>query len=261
MIEPPPTPESFEEPTDSETLEEPTDLEYLEEPTDSEYLEELIDLEHFKDPTGPKWSLFDISEPPMVICGAERREEPEVKESPLAALIREDLAAGPPMKCMAWKNALQALDVIPSSQRTTRALITLLRPAIRDEEEYCAKLTTMSESLHIESIQNLDFNEVWDVIRHLAGQPKWTDGVDFLCGEWLDLRDIVRALSKIRDRIEGKCWGVTLLRNYDIPRGIQRYESLWKSVMEILGEGRMGARMQAYVDALLESSSLDSSFN
>lgn len=228
-----------------ESLDEPTDSEFLEEFTDSETLEEL---------TEPKWNFFDTSEPSVIKCEADRKDEPEVKESPLATHIRKDLAAGPPMKCMSWKNALQKLDAIPPSQRTSRALITLLRPAIRDEEEHWAKLTTMSES-HIESIQKLDFSKVWDVVRHLAGQPKWSDGVDYLSGEWLDLRHIVKALSSIRDRIEGKCWGVTLLRDYDLSRGIKRYESMWKSVMEILGEGRMGARMQAYVDALLESSS------
>lgn len=42
---------------------------------------------------------------------------------------------------------------------------------------------------------------------------------------------------------------------YDLERGINRYESIWGSVVDTLGKGRMGAQMQEYVDALLEPSS------
>lgn len=191
-------------------------------------------------------------------------EEPEEKESPLAKLIIEDLAAGPPLTCRVWNNALQTLSAMPSSRRTARALLDVLQPAIRDENEHWVKLTAMSESLHIGSIQNLHFNnEVWECIQHLAGHTElsWDDCEGYnRAPEWLDVQDIVRALHNISDRIKGKCFGDRSLRDYDFPRGVKRYESLWKTVVEILGEGRKGARMQAYVDALLESSSLPNHF-
>ncbi|PON28659.1 hypothetical protein TGAM01_v202506 [Trichoderma gamsii] len=199
-----------------------------------------------------------------VACKADTEEEPEAKESPLAKLIMEDLAAGPPLKCTVWNHAFHTLNAMPSSKRTARALVNLLQPAIRDENEHWVKLTAMSESLHIESIRTLQFNnEVWECIQHLAGYtpPSWDDWVSCnSASEWLDLQDIVRALQSICDRI-GKCFGDRLLSDYDLPRGVKRYELLWKTVVEILGEGRKGDRMQAYVDALLESSSLPSSFH
>jgi hypothetical protein len=194
----------------------------------------------------------------------DTEEEPEEKESPLAKLIMEDLASGPTLTCMAWKKALRTLEEMYPGQRTANTLLTLLQSAVRDENEHWAKLITMRHSLHIESIQKLGFSdELWTCIRHLAGQPAptWEEPMSYNCAsEWLDLQDIVRALHSIKDRIQGTCFGDCFLRDYDLPRGIKRYDSLWKCVVETLEEGKKGDRMQAYVDALLELSSLPSPF-
>ncbi|KAL7899679.1 hypothetical protein HDV63DRAFT_416447 [Trichoderma sp. SZMC 28014] len=199
-------------------------------------------------------------------CEAATEEEPEGKESSFAKLIMEDLAAGPALKCQVWKDALKTLDEMRPSQRTPRALLTLLQSAIRDETEAWANLIAMSGSLHIESIQKLDFTEqVWTCVRHLAGHPEphrpWSTWYEDRCPEWLDLKEIVGTLDGISIRIKDACFVNLSPCCYDIPRGIKRYESLWKCVVEALEEGRKGARMQAYVDALLESSSLPSLYD
>jgi hypothetical protein len=75
------------------------------------------------------------------------------------------------------------------------------------------------------------------------------------CGEWFDLHSMVTALNTIHDGIQGRYWGGTPWFTYDMERGITRYDLIWTSVVETLKEGRLGGRMQEYVDALLEPSS------
>ncbi|KAL6897065.1 hypothetical protein GGI43DRAFT_385689 [Trichoderma evansii] len=190
---------------------------------------------------------------PLMISGPGRKDKAEAKESPLAARIMKDLATAPPLICPAWKTILKTLNEMPPSQRTAKALVTLLQPAIDKEEEHWETLAIMRASLDIEEIVKIDFGDVWDVIYALAEPEKRDD--DTTCDEWHDLHSIVTALNTIHDGIQGKYWGGTPWYTYDIPRGIKRYELIWKSVIDTLKEGIMGARMQAYVDALLESSS------
>lgn len=179
-------------------------------------------------------------------------------ESPLADIIMEDLAAGTPLTCLVWSEALQKLKDMPSHQRTAKALLGVLQPAISNEMQHWDKLTIMSNSCHIGYIQNLNFSSsVWECVRYLAGQedPTWDNRSRERSPEWLDLEDVVQMLQRTGERIQAQCLGATFLREYNILRGIKRYESLWKAVVEILQEGRKGPRMQAYVNVLSDSAS------
>lgn len=155
---------------------------------------------------------------PVMITGLGRKNETEARESPLAARIMNDLANAPPLRCPAWKTILKTLSEMPSSQRTAEALVNLLQPAIDEEEEHWETLTTMRESLDIEEIVKISFEDVWDVIYALAEPEKRNDDTE--CDEWRDLHSIVTALNTIHDDIQGKYWGGTPWYTYDIERGI-----------------------------------------
>lgn len=147
---------------------------------------------------------------------------------------------------------------MPSSQRTARKLVDFLQPAIREEEEYWAKLATMGESFEAKDIANLDFDEVRNDIYYLVGQPQeWNDPTAIMSGEWLDLSNMVKTLSDMHCRILITDAGLSTHYD-DTPNRLRKYETMWKLVMRDLQKGRMGIRMQVYVDALLESSSLRS---
>lgn len=191
--------------------------------------------------------------PPVMISGLVKKDKEEVKESPLAARILEDLADASPLRCPAWKTILKTLNEMPSCQRTAEALVTLLKPAIEEEEQHWTTLITMRESLYIEEIVKINFEDVWDTIYALAEPEKRDDETE--CGEWMDLHSMVTALNTIHDGIQGEYWGGTPWFTYDIERGISRYDLIWASVVETLGEGRMGARMQEHLNALLDPSS------
>lgn len=117
--------------------------------------------------------------PPVMISGPVKKEKAEAKESPLAARIMEDLATAPPLRCLAWKTMLKTLNEMPSSQRTAEALVTLLEPAIEEEEEHWTTLTTMRETLDIESIVNINFEDVWEVVYALAEPERRDDGTEY----------------------------------------------------------------------------------
>lgn len=192
---------------------------------------------------------------PEMTLRASNKDKTDPEESPLAAHIMEDLGTPPPLKCRAWRNIFYTLNKMPSSQRTARALVNLLQPAIQEEEESWAKLATMGESFDTESISYLDFDKVRYTIYHLAGEPhEWNDPTVIMSGEWLDLSNMVKALSDMHCRIV-----ITDMRHStyydDTPNRLRKYKTLWKLVMRELRKRRMGIRMQAYVDELLESSS------
>lgn len=186
---------------------------------------------------------------------ASRGDKVEAGESPLAERIMEDLGTAPPLKCREWQNTFYALNRMPPSRRTAKALIDLLQLAIRDEEEYWAKLPTMGQSFDIESIAYLDFDEVRDTIYYLAGQPhEWNDTAAMMSGEWLDLSNMVKILSDMQSRIVITYTGHSTYYD-DNPNRLRKYKTLWKLIVRDLRKGRMGVRMKAHVKVLLESSS------